>query len=103
MPPPHNKTPRPDSCPNIECPYEREKETWFDSKLLKVSGVIIGLLSPLFVWIVISIFSIQSDLAVQKEKLGALMEIRQDIKSMQLDINTIKIDLATMKVSKGTP
>jgi hypothetical protein len=112
--PPNNKTsirtPLPDDgsdyhpqCGNPQCPYEKDKENWLDSKMLKAAGVVIGLLSPLFVWIVISIFALQSEVAVAKEKIGSLMEIRQDIKMIQNDVNTIKVDIATLKATKGTP
>jgi len=111
--PPHQKpikTPLPDDgtdyhpqCGNAQCPYEKDKEHWIDSKMLKAAGVVIALLSPLFVWIVISIFTLQSDMAVQKEKLTTLMEIRSDIKTIQNDIGTIRIDVATLKAQKGTP
>jgi hypothetical protein len=104
MPPHNNKTPRPDDCPfQGECIFEQQKDIWLDSRFLKTSGVIIGLLSPLFVWIVVSIFTLQSDMNIQKEKVGSILEIRQDIKSMAKDLETIKIDIATLKAQKGTP
>ena len=97
MPPHHNKTPIPDSCTPENCSYERDKHIFIDSKLLKTAGVVISMLSPLFVWIVVSIFGIQSELQVAKVKIDSLMEIRGDIKTMTQDINTIKVDLATLK------
>ena len=102
------RTPLPDEsapdyhpqCPLPDCPYEKEKENWFDSKLLKVAGVIIGLLSPLFVWIVISIFDIKTEQAVQKQKIEAIIDIKSDLMDIKRDIVTIKVDLAQLK-SRG--
>lgn len=86
------------------CQYMKEKDVWFDSKLLKVAGVVIGLLSPLFVWIVLGIFEVKSDIAVMKQKQEAIVEIKDELKLMRSDLNQIKIDLSTMKVThKGNP
>jgi hypothetical protein len=101
---PNHKTPRPENCPiDGQCIFEQQKDIWLDSKFLKTAGVIIGLLSPLFVWIVVSIFTLQSDMNIQKEKVGSILEIRQDIKLMAKDLETIKVDIATLKAQKGTP
>ncbi len=85
-----------------QCPYRKEKDLWLSAQMLKISGVVIGLLSPLFVWIVVSIFTMQAELAVQKEKMGTILEIRQDIQAIKNDINQLKIDVSVLK-SKGTP
>lgn len=92
--PPHKK---PEDCPNIECPYEKDKETWFDSKMLKAAGVIIGLLSPLFVWIVVSIFTMQGDVALVKQKQDVIQEINAELKEIRKEINMVKIDIAYMR------
>jgi len=63
------------------------QENWFDAKLLKSAGVVIGFLSPLFCWIVVSIFTINGEIAVQKEKLSLLSEVRMDLKIIRQDIN----------------
>lgn len=86
-----------------ECPYEREKNTWFDSKLLKIIGIVYGIATPLITWIVVSIFSLQSDLTLTKQKLEMFSEIRQDIKNITVNISDIKIDIATLKANAGKP
>ena len=83
------------------CKYEVEKDNWLDARFLKVAGVIIGLLSPLFVWIVISIFTMRSEIAVMQEKQQAIIELTQDIKSIRNDISTIKTDIAVLKVKEN--
>ena len=79
------------------CPYEKEKENWFDAKLLKVAGVIIGILSPLFVWLVVSIFTLQGEVALVKQKQDVIQEINTELKEIRKEINQIKIDIAYMK------
>lgn len=79
------------------------KENWFDAKLLKSAGVIIGFMTPLFCWIVFSIFNINSEMAVQKEKLSLLSEVRMDLRLIRDDLNQVKIDVSIIKSQQKAP
>jgi len=80
-----------------------QKENWFDAKMLKSAGVVIGLLSPLFCWIVVSIFTLSGEIAVQKEKLSLLSEVRMDLRLIRDDMNQVKIDVSIIKAQQKAP
>jgi hypothetical protein len=80
-----------------DCPYEKDKDQWLDARFLKVAGVIIGILSPLFVWIVVSIFTLQGEVALIKQKQDVISEINTELKEIRKEINQIKVDIAYMK------
>lgn len=88
----------PAKCTKEECLFEQQKETWLDSRFLKVAGVILGLLSPLFVWIVLTIFTIKEDVSLVKQRQdifnNTVTEIRSDLKEIKGDINSIKLNIA---------
>lgn len=82
------------------CPYEKEKDMWFDSKFLKMAGTIIGLLSPLFVWIVVEIFTMKSEIALVKQKQEVLIEMKHTIEEIQKTTNQILVDVAVLKTKE---
>jgi hypothetical protein len=83
-------------------PYEKKQEAFWNSQMLKVLGICYAVGTPFFVWVTVSIFTLTAELAVQKEKMGTILEIRQDIQSIKSDINQLKIDVSVLK-SKGQP
>jgi hypothetical protein len=84
-----------------QCPYRKDKDTWFSAQMLKVAGVVIGMLSPLFVFIVVEVFTLKSDMALVKQKQETIIEIKEEIQEMRKDLVSIKIQLAAM--NKGNP
>lgn len=102
MQPNHNKTPRPDSCPvEGQCIFEQQKDIWLDSKFLKTAGVIIGLLTPLFAWIIIEIFTLKGSVDLIKQRQETIMEIKTEIQEMRKDLTAIKIQIAG--ITQGKP
>jgi hypothetical protein len=83
-------------------PYEKKQEAFFNAQMLKILGICYAVGTPFFVWVTVSIFTMQAELAVQKEKMGTILEIRQDIQAIKNDINQLKIDVSVLK-SKGQP
>lgn len=82
---------------NENCPYRKEKETWFNSQMLKVIGVTCAFLSPWFIWATVSIFNLNGDVALVKQKQDAIAEINTELKEIRKEINAIKVDLAYIK------
>lgn len=102
MPP---KTPSSSSikCTRLECSFEKQKDTWLDSRALKGAGVILGLLTPLFVWIVLTIFSVKEDVSLIKLRQdtfnNTVSEIKSDLKEIRSDLNIIKINMPKEKAA----
>jgi hypothetical protein len=84
-----------------------KRDEWLDSRLLKSAGIVIALLSPLFAWIIVEIFSLKAEQGIIKEKINVILEIKSDISSIKSDIQQLKLDVNTLKVqinnSRGTP
>lgn len=79
---------------------EKKQEAFFNAQMLKILGVGYAVASPFFAWLVISVFEMRSELALQKEKIGTLLEIREDIRTIKSDMQQLKTDVAVLK-SKG--
>jgi hypothetical protein len=77
-----------------QCPYNKDKDNWFDSRLIKVAGTVLTLLTPLFVWIVLEIFAVKGEVALVKQRQDIIME-------MQRDIRDIKDSLVDLKIKVG--
>ena len=88
----------PPKCNKDDCLFEQQKETWLDSRFLKVAGVILGLLTPLFVWIVLTIFTIKEDVSLVKMRQDTfnttVIEIKNDLKEIKGDIGVIRLNMA---------
>ncbi len=82
------------------CPYEKEKETWFDSRLLKIGGIIYAIASPWVIWVTVSIFTINSDAALIRQKQEVIIEMKSSLDTIQKDVNKIAIDLAIIKAKE---
>jgi hypothetical protein len=99
--PPINRPPSAEEIKAIINENKEAKENWFDSRILKTSGTVIGMISPVFAWIFIEINSLKTDVAIQKEKIGLIYEMKEDLKQIRYDIQQLKIDIATIKTEKG--
>jgi hypothetical protein len=82
------------------CPFEKEKETFFDSRLLKIAGIIYGIASPWVIWVTVSIFTSNSDMALVRQKQEVIIEMKQAIDNIQKDVNKISIDMAIIKAKE---
>lgn len=91
------------ACNKPECAFELQKDTWLDSRALKGAGVILGLLTPLFVWIVLTIFNVKEDVSLIKLRQdtfnNTVSEIKSDLKEIRSDLNIIKINMPKEKVA----
>jgi hypothetical protein len=87
----------PNKCSKENCFFEEQKENWLDAKFLKVAGVILGLLTPLFVFIVVNIFTLKEDVSLVKQRQdifnSTVNEIRVDLKEIKGDISSIRLNL----------
>lgn len=73
------------------------QEAFFNAHMLKVLGVCYAVGAPWFVWATVTIFSLQSEVALVKQKQESIFEIKEELKEMRKDINQIKIDLSYIK------
>ncbi len=80
-----------------QCPYRKDKETWFDSKMLKILGIGYTISAPWFIWASVSIFSLNAEVALVKQKQDVIQEINLELKEIRKEINTIKVDIAYLK------
>lgn len=77
--------------------FEKKAESFFNANLLKIIGIVYTIATPFFVWLVISIFNMQSEINLIKYKVDNISEIKDSIKVIQQDLNLIKIDIAVLK------
>lgn len=82
--------------------YSKKQEAFFNAQMLKILGVGYAVALPFFTWIVVSIYEIKAEQAIQKEKIGTILEIKTDISSIKQDIKQLSVDVAILK-SKGNP
>ena len=85
------------------CLWEKEKKDkgFFSTELLKIIGIVYTLASPLLVWMVVSVFALQSDIKLVQQKQEMISEIKADLLDIKRDIITIKVDMATIKRNQG--
>lgn len=93
---PHNASA---PCGMPECNFEKEKKskTFFNGELLKILGVCYGIASPFLAWLVVSIFTIQSEQAVQKERISNVIEIQKDIKEIKESLIDLRIKVGKIE------
>lgn len=82
---------------NEETKNYKKQEAFFGSQMLKVLGVVYAIGTPWFVWATVTIFSLQGEVALVKQKQESILEIKEELKEMRKDINQIKIDLSYLK------
>jgi len=86
------------------------RDDWLNSKMLKLLGIVYGIAAPFIVWLVITIYGHNTDIALQKmrlehlnEKMTVVAQINEKIDSINASINKIQIDIATLKAKAGIP
>lgn len=86
------------------------RDAWLNTKLLKLLGIVYGIASPFLIWIVVSINTHNTDLALQKmkldhtvEKLAIIERLNNKIDEINGSINKIQIDIATLKTKASIP
>ena len=87
-----------------------DRDTWLDSRLLKIIGVVYGLGSPLIVWIIVSIYDIKQVNAIAsekqralEEKVGYVRELNTKIDAVKDIASSIKIDVEKLKMKASIP
>jgi len=80
--------------------HEMRDDSKFSMQLLKFLLVCYGIASPWFIWTTVSVFQIESKLALLSQKQEVILEIKSDINTMKNDVQVIKIDVATIKKDK---
>lgn len=82
---------------NEETKTYKKQEAFFTAQMLKILGICYAVGAPWFVWATVTIFSLQGEVALVKQKQESIFEIKEELKEMRKDINQIKIDLSYMK------
>lgn len=93
------------TCNREDCIYikeqEKSNESFFDAKLLKIMGIVYGIASPFICWLVVSVFTMQSDIKLIQQKQEMISEIKSDLLDIKRDIIVIKVDMASIKRNQG--
>lgn len=99
--------PRPPSSSEIKA-IEEKQESFFNSKLLQIIGIVYTIGSPLMIWLVVSMFSLQSENRMREleikhlsEKMSIIQKFEDKFTIVSEDIKKIQIDLAGIKAEKG--
>jgi hypothetical protein len=101
-------------CPVTKNPHNHEakvsRDDWLNTKILKLLGIVYGIATPFVVWLVITIYNHNTDIALQKmrlehlnEKMTVVAQINEKIDAINASINKIQIDIATLKAKAGIP
>jgi hypothetical protein len=87
-----------------------DRDSWFNTKLLKIIGIIYGIATPFIVWIVVTSYEQRGRLDVFDAKLQnlddkviAINKVYDKLEQMNNTINKIQIDIATLKAKAGLP
>jgi len=77
---------------------------------LKILGIVYGIASPFVVWIVVTIYSHSTELAILKikqdsivEQLNIISKVYTKIDDLNIAITKIQIDIATIKAKGNIP
>jgi hypothetical protein len=85
-----------------------DRDSWLNTKLLKILGIVYGIASPFIIWLIVTIYGHNTELAILKlkqeafeEKMLVIKELNTKIDQMNASITRIQIDIATIKAKVG--
>lgn len=79
-----------------------KKQPFFTVDMVKVVAACFAVGLPWFVWATVSVFSLQADCALIRQRQDTIHEIKRDIETIKTDLGQLRTDVAILK-SKGTP
>lgn len=81
-----------------------DRDTWLNSRLLKIIGIVYAIASPFVIWLVVTIYAIKTDAAIAlekqkslEEKLELVKDLNSKIDGLKDSVGRIQIDIATIK------
>lgn len=81
-----------------------DRDSWLNTRLLKILGIVYGIATPFIVWVIVSIYDAKTDrelfkaeLAYLKDKLNTINTIYNKMDELQKSIGNIQVDIATLK------
>ena len=89
------------TCPNGQGQSKGQKvdrDSWLNTKLLKIIGIVYGLASPFIVWLVVTIYGQTTEIAILKIKMDALKESMTAITAINSKLNTMNKKMGKMQL-----
>lgn len=94
-------TPPKQNCPLAKVNHKGptvDRDSWLNTKLLKIIGIVYGLASPFIVWLVVTIYGQTTELAILKIKMEALKESLTAISAVNSKLDTMNEKMGKMQI-----